>query len=636
MGSKVKKIPRRDVISADIGQLCNLIAIPPEPLALRLSSNLMVGVVRVFKMKHEMFEADVSNCVTYLKRNLHELHAIDKPNLEMAQPRGVRGDALNLTVDPAVAIALELDNSIFEAPFIQDWDLIFRKAIEEEPSNDDVNFDISFNIGGLSSQAQDLSQRKKLYQLDESHDHLFANLNDFANSISFDAGPPGADLSSSINLPDPIMDFDFGDMDVGLGEEMERDLAEAWNMQLEERPFAVPRNRSSWERLSAIPDNVFGDNVNNQADFFKDANADMGFRFDTLESHVVPADLEDHFLNNSEMNQDNDMVLSPGVNTRTPGQISSPVPPTKAPFPPQGMALQGIMKLPKDPNDKGTKKPKKRVRLIDPRTELTDEELKFQRYNYPEEMARLRKEANSKQLLTYGRKRFEESLWTPPADFAAPELVELWNRKVVYPVKSREAACVNCALEDFRPAKKRRIDEVLREQDMDVPHRDVDMMDANMDFDFGEQREGDNNVPYEFNNDAWEMGDGPILDDLNSGDRRSSDDPGQARHDSRASPSPGLNSFLGRMPFETVRDEQFSQSMFPWDNAGPSSSIAPAPGSASHSDLGLSFDNSIVRIRRRSRSGSARESPALSLLGGQIDIGMDFGEDVIFPGQLQL
>ena len=46
MGSKMKKLPRRDVISADIAQLCNLIATPPEPLALRLSSNLMVGVVR--------------------------------------------------------------------------------------------------------------------------------------------------------------------------------------------------------------------------------------------------------------------------------------------------------------------------------------------------------------------------------------------------------------------------------------------------------------------------------------------------------------------------------------------------------------------------------------------------------------
>jgi hypothetical protein len=33
-------------MGADIAQLCGLIAEPVEPLALRLSSNLMVGVAR--------------------------------------------------------------------------------------------------------------------------------------------------------------------------------------------------------------------------------------------------------------------------------------------------------------------------------------------------------------------------------------------------------------------------------------------------------------------------------------------------------------------------------------------------------------------------------------------------------------
>jgi hypothetical protein len=48
LGSKssFKKIPKRSVLTADISQLCGLIAEPEEPLALRLSSNLMVGVAR--------------------------------------------------------------------------------------------------------------------------------------------------------------------------------------------------------------------------------------------------------------------------------------------------------------------------------------------------------------------------------------------------------------------------------------------------------------------------------------------------------------------------------------------------------------------------------------------------------------
>jgi meiotic recombination protein REC8 len=44
--SNFKKLPKRSVLTADIGQLCDLISEPAEPLALRLSSNLMFGVVR--------------------------------------------------------------------------------------------------------------------------------------------------------------------------------------------------------------------------------------------------------------------------------------------------------------------------------------------------------------------------------------------------------------------------------------------------------------------------------------------------------------------------------------------------------------------------------------------------------------
>jgi len=44
--STFRKLPRRDVMGADIAQLCGLITEPAEPLALRLSSNLMVGVAR--------------------------------------------------------------------------------------------------------------------------------------------------------------------------------------------------------------------------------------------------------------------------------------------------------------------------------------------------------------------------------------------------------------------------------------------------------------------------------------------------------------------------------------------------------------------------------------------------------------
>jgi hypothetical protein len=44
--TSIGKLNRRNVLKADIAKLCELVAEPAEPLALRLSSNLLVGVVR--------------------------------------------------------------------------------------------------------------------------------------------------------------------------------------------------------------------------------------------------------------------------------------------------------------------------------------------------------------------------------------------------------------------------------------------------------------------------------------------------------------------------------------------------------------------------------------------------------------
>ena len=54
--SSFKKLPRRSVMTADISELCNLIADPEEPLALRLSSNLMVGAVRYVVHSHNTYD----------------------------------------------------------------------------------------------------------------------------------------------------------------------------------------------------------------------------------------------------------------------------------------------------------------------------------------------------------------------------------------------------------------------------------------------------------------------------------------------------------------------------------------------------------------------------------------------------
>jgi meiotic recombination protein REC8 len=46
LGPKTKRITRKQLIGVDLTKTCELIAEPPEPLALRLSGCLLVGVAR--------------------------------------------------------------------------------------------------------------------------------------------------------------------------------------------------------------------------------------------------------------------------------------------------------------------------------------------------------------------------------------------------------------------------------------------------------------------------------------------------------------------------------------------------------------------------------------------------------------
>ncbi|KAF8922568.1 Rec8 like protein-domain-containing protein [Mucidula mucida] len=135
LGSKsaFKKLPRRSVMTADIAQLCDLIAEPAEPLALRLSSNLMVGVARVYKVKQEILFTDVTNCVASLKKVVLELQSAAKGggDLQMPQPT-IRASAVTLNVDPT---AYDFD------AFVADWDAFLNINDRARPEENSEVYD---------------------------------------------------------------------------------------------------------------------------------------------------------------------------------------------------------------------------------------------------------------------------------------------------------------------------------------------------------------------------------------------------------------------------------------------------------------------------------------------------------------
>ncbi|KAH7046474.1 hypothetical protein BKA57DRAFT_373096, partial [Linnemannia elongata] len=56
---------------------------PVEPFALRFSSNLMVGITRVYSQQYNFYYSDVSNTWMRLKR---DLAAVQSENLDMVNP----------------------------------------------------------------------------------------------------------------------------------------------------------------------------------------------------------------------------------------------------------------------------------------------------------------------------------------------------------------------------------------------------------------------------------------------------------------------------------------------------------------------------------------------------------------------
>ncbi|WRT70077.1 uncharacterized protein IL334_007071 [Kwoniella shivajii] len=70
LGPRNKKITRKQLTAINLAKTCDLIAEPPEPMALRLSGALLVGVARVYNQNYDIFYSDVTNFHSNLRRSI--------------------------------------------------------------------------------------------------------------------------------------------------------------------------------------------------------------------------------------------------------------------------------------------------------------------------------------------------------------------------------------------------------------------------------------------------------------------------------------------------------------------------------------------------------------------------------------
>ncbi|KAF8517968.1 hypothetical protein BU17DRAFT_66681 [Hysterangium stoloniferum] len=527
----------------------------------------------------------------------------------MARPNGLREDALNLVVDPAMAMVMEFDGTL------DDWDMVFRN-IGEDVALRDHGFSSTINPDDRLSDHQ-LINKRKLHQLDESHEYMFSS--SFLNSFSGEIAHIDDPSSSAVMNNNVIFDLDF-DEPIGLGEEMERDLEEAWNMKFdhEKQPPNSFAESYLWlfpifHTLTLFPDfSLPNINFGDVMDVFDEPfGPDVAFNIDAFQDKIEI---------NDPGTLDNEKITTPHVNLQELGKI---VQYTSPPFDAAGHSILSNqppvnstgspenVPVRKGPKATDLKRQKKRVTLMDPKTELTDDQLKFQRFNYPIEMARLRREIEQTRKIKEGKRRLEAELWIAPADFAAPELVQLWNQRVVYPVKAREAAWRRELEELENLPKKRRLQ---KNEATGISERVI------------------GNTPQLEAHDVV-MQDGADFAnfDMNAVNGDVDWDPGQPRHAPSRPSSVVGSSLLGRGALQISQGEHVGNIMFPWDNAGLSSSNAPIPGSVGRSDYTFSFDSTTVRVRRGSSKGSARDSPTIEFRDEAIGLEIAGQEGEYFP-----
>ncbi|QRV91011.1 cohesin subunit rad21 [Ceratobasidium sp. AG-Ba] len=210
--TSIGKLNRRNVLKADIGKLCELVAEPAEPLALRLSSNLLVGVVRVYKVKHDIFVSEVTTCFTSLKRTLVEISAAETSAALNMSLGSVRPDTITL-VAPEGGIGMNIDLDM-GGPIWEDFLAPFagRDRHSSPPGITSQDF------GGTGIQTQ--SQRPP-HTLHEAHVDVLAGaeygLGEFVDAIDLgqdlDLGELDLGLQDAFGDPMPLDDPNLMDVD---------------------------------------------------------------------------------------------------------------------------------------------------------------------------------------------------------------------------------------------------------------------------------------------------------------------------------------------------------------------------------------------------------------------------------------
>ncbi|ODN99183.1 hypothetical protein I350_07342 [Cryptococcus amylolentus CBS 6273] len=187
LGPRNKKITKKQLAAVDLAKTCELIAEPPEPMALRLSGALLVGVARVYNQSFDMFYADVTTFHANLRRSI-------ATDFSHTSNTTVGGGALELPNDGQIRSELitigntdfDWDMSSWDAEFAHvDWNDPLAPARKRRASSV-----LSSSQTSLASKRDDFDTVEDGYvrDLDEEEDYEY-EVGRMAKRSRFSASP---------------------------------------------------------------------------------------------------------------------------------------------------------------------------------------------------------------------------------------------------------------------------------------------------------------------------------------------------------------------------------------------------------------------------------------------------------------
>ncbi|KAG0141527.1 hypothetical protein CROQUDRAFT_51562 [Cronartium quercuum f. sp. fusiforme G11] len=454
--STITKLTKKEVINADLFKACTTLAHPPEPLALRLTSGLLLGITRVYGQQWSLFYLDVQQASQSIRKAFssiieaesapqHPTEAGPVTSNEINLPRGnVRLDAITITrkkgeniddlfnfqdMDPfmfppfvtGISYDQELERELGRGVGITR--IIPHNHDQEEEDWDQENLDQRQRSPPdrfMSKPADiDLVELEN-YQMNPhpGPQNFWGDQSSFEAGLEVDAFDVGAGLLAGIN---PELDANFGIMPPN--DDIAQGSATGQNGQDPiAQDYISQRGAASYVLRGSIAD-PFENQDHMQLD-----NEDARPPVRRARSERLPPPFDE-----TKINQHQPQVESrpsadvfshrtlDSINTQDAFEINQAADSSKK---------RADGRQPDGPGVRASKRARNTMITIDPTTSLTAEKLREMRDGYGPGRYRRLREVNEKLRARKAKEKVRELLFGVPNSIRASELAGLWKSSV--------------------------------------------------------------------------------------------------------------------------------------------------------------------------------------------------------------